>query len=192
MLIVVGLGNPGAKYEFTRHNAGFMALDHLVRARGLEWEYNKKFDADIIKNGDTIYVKPRTFMNNSGTALCALLSYYKLLPKKFGFLKEKNLDLANMLVVIHDDIDIELGKFKLSQNSRAAGHKGVQSIIDCLKTKNFKRLRIGIKSNKPEQMQTMDFVLQKFPAEEQKIIEQTIKELNLEAQKNILLAENQG
>lgn len=177
MQIIAGLGNPGDKYKHTRHNAGFMAMDCLVDKQGLIWEYNKKFEADICKQNDIIYVKPLTFMNNSGKAINALMSYYKLLPKKLGFLKEKDQDLSDTLIVIHDDIDIELGKYKISIDSRAAGHNGVQSIINHLKTKNFRRIRIGIKGEKPAQMATVDYVLQKFQDQEIEVINKIIREI---------------
>ncbi|HAM88705.1 MAG: Peptidyl-tRNA hydrolase [Candidatus Falkowbacteria bacterium GW2011_GWC2_38_22] len=179
MKIIAGLGNPGEKYKYTRHNAGFMALDHHVKKQGLDWEYNKKFEADIAKQGDVIYIKPKTFMNESGKSLNALMSYYKLLPKKLGFIKEKDLDLSDTLIVIHDDLDIELGKCKESIDSRSAGHNGVNSIINHLKTKNFKRLRIGIMGDKPKQMPTINYVLQKFRDEELLIINSVISEIKI-------------
>ena len=85
-------------------------------------------------------------MNNSGQAIQAILSYYKLLPKKLGLIKQKDSNLSDILTIIHDDIDIELGNHKTSVNSRSAGHNGVQSIINHLKTKNFKRIRIGVRT----------------------------------------------
>ena len=139
MKIIIGLGNPGKKYELTRHNVGFMALNAIAKKLGLSWQENKKFKAKIAKNQNLILVKPLTFVNNSGQAVQAVLSYYKLLPKKLGLLKKKNSDLSDILTVIHDDIDISLGKYKISIGSRSAGHNGVQSIISHLKTKNFNR-----------------------------------------------------
>jgi len=166
MHIIVGLGNPGTKYEITRHNIGFIFLDKLVQEKGLSWETNKKFKAEICKDGDTIYVKPQTYMNESGTSVQAIMSFYNLIPKKLGVLKIKDSNLSNTLTVIHDDLDIDLGKFKIADNSRSAGHNGVQSIINHLKTQNFTRVRIGIRGNKPEQMPVANYVLQKFSDEE--------------------------
>lgn len=192
MKILVGLGNPGEKYKNTRHNAGFMAVNAIAEQQNLIWQHNKKFNSLICKNNHTILVKPQTYMNNSGQTAQSILSYYKLLPKKFGLLTDKNSDLANTLTIIHDDIDIELGKYKISINSRSAGHKGVESIINRIKTKNFKRIRIGIsakgrqaeiadKTHKglPRQngIKTEKFVLQKFNGEEIKIINNLIIEL---------------
>lgn len=172
MKIIVGLGNPGEKYNKTRHNVGFMLIDFIAQEHNLTWHEDKKFNAHTAKYDDTILIKPMTYMNNSGQAVQAILSYYKLLPKKLGILKTKNSDLSEILTVIHDDLDIDFGKYKISINSRSAGHNGVQSIIDHLKTKNFKRIRIGIKDNKPDQMPTVKFVLGRFSKEDlEKIID---------------------
>lgn len=179
MKIIVGLGNPGEKYKNTRHNAGFMFLDLLAEKHGETWQENKKFKAEICKTDEYILVKPNTFMNNSGQSVQAVMSFYNLLPKKLGILKAKDSDLSDILTVIHDDLDIEFGKYKTVQDRGPAGHNGIKSIIQYLKTKNFKRIRIGIKGNKPEQMPTEKYVLQKFSKEEietiNKIIEEIIK-----------------
>ena len=179
MKIIVGLGNPGKKYEITRHNAGFLALDRLLSGQGLSWENNKKLNALIAKSDLTIYAKPQTFMNDSGRAVASLMSYYKLMPKKFGLFKEKNSDLSAVLTIIHDDLDIPLGKYKISVDSRSAGHKGVKSIINHLKTKNFQRLRIGIKPASGINMPAEKYVLGKFSEEELKIIERITTEISL-------------
>lgn len=183
--VIVGLGNPGQEYDNTRHNIGFMVIDVLAKKLGLNWENSKKFKAEIIKipglsmsiitNGfittDTILAKPQTFMNNSGESLRAVLSYYKLLPKKLGLPKTADADLSDILTVIHDDLDIKLGKFKVSVDSRSAGHKGVESIISRLKTKNFKRLRVGIRSPELKNKEAGRFVLKKLNPREKNIIQ---------------------
>lgn len=172
MRIIIGLGNPGKEYKKTRHNAGFMAVDALAEKLGLSWEKNKKFFAEIAKppllkggEGGFILVKPLTFMNNSGQAVQAILKYYKITPS------------PETLTIIHDDIDIMLGKYKISIESRAAGHNGVQSIIDYLKTKNFQRVRIGIKTEEKEKIGASNFVLKNFNKEEIKIINKIIDEI---------------
>ena len=147
MFLIVGLGNPGKKYEKTRHNVGFMVVDKLKLL-------------DIKK---VVLVKPQTFMNDSGKAVRALTKSYTLDPKN--------------LIIIHDDIDLLIGKIRISKNRGAGGHKGVESIIKELKTKNFIRLRIGIKP-KPYTLnpKTLDkFVLQKFNKKEKEIIEKVIE-----------------
>src|SRR3989338_6511491 len=137
MKIIVGLGNPGEQYENTRHNAGFMAVDALAQELGLKWKNNKKFKADLTKGDDFILLKPLTFMNESGAAVSAVLSYYKppldTRPTEQSFGREAG--WGDFLTVIHDDLDIELGKYKISVDSRSAGHNGVQSIINHLNTK---------------------------------------------------------
>jgi len=163
MNIVAGLGNPGQQYEKTRHNVGFMALDVLAEEFGLKWANSKKFKAEVAKNSDFILLKPQTFMNDSCQATAAALAYYKLRPEN--------------LTVIHDDLDIPLGKYKISKDSRSAGHKGVQSIIDHLKTKNFQRVRIGVKTPGLEKIPADKFVLQKFGAEELKTIKKLIAQI---------------
>lgn len=180
MKIIVGLGNPGEKYKETRHNAGFMAVDFLAKQLGLAWEFSRKFNSEIAKNNDTIFVKPQTYMNNSGRAVSAIMSYYKLLPKKMIILKQKDSDLAKTLTIIHDDIDINLGKHKTTEDSRSAGHNGVQSIIDHLKTQKFKRIRIGVRTDMMKNIPADKFVLQKFKEEELGTINQIIKEIKID------------
>lgn len=166
MHLIIGLGNPGEKYKNTRHNIGFSILDKIVQELNLSWQENKKFNALICRdiNSDIIFVKPLTFMNNSGQAVQKIMSYYKLLPKKIS------VDLTDILTVIHDDLDIDLGKTKISLNSRSAGHNGVQSIINFLNTQNFKRIRIGIRTDFNKNIPIEKFVLQNFNPEELKII----------------------
>lgn len=170
MKLIIGLGNPGKEYEKTRHNCGFLAVCNLQKTLNEsfdDFKFNKKFNA-LISQGDfneekIILAMPQTFMNNSGKSVSALINYYKL----------NSLDL----IVIHDDIDLPLGKIRISKNVSSAGHKGIQSIIDYLGTKNFIRFRIGIKSN--EIRDTSEFVLQKFTKEEQKIISKNLQKINL-------------
>jgi len=174
MKIIVGLGNPGEEYRTTRHNVGFMAVDALAKSLGLVWQNNKKLKAEIIKNNEMILVKPLTYMNNSGKAVKAVMQCYKLLPKKFGLLTRQQTDLSDVLTVIHDDLDIGIGKYKISVDSRSAGHQGVQSIINYLRTKNFKRFRIGIHTNITEKISADKFVLEKFDQAELKIVNDII------------------
>ncbi len=193
MHIIVGLGNPGEQYKNTRHNAGFMAIDALAEILDANWQTNKKFNAEIIISKEVklpigsltsaplILVKPLTFMNNSGAAVRAVMGYYNLLPKKMGLVREKDSDLSNVLTVIHDDIDIVLGQYKLADNSRSAGHKGVNSIINHLKTRRFRRIRIGIRTEIAGRMPTEKFVLDRFSREERKIIDGQAGKISEEA-----------
>lgn len=173
MRIIVALGNPGSQHQHNRHNYGWLVLDKL----GLDWSENKKLKSLIAKEEDTVYVKPLTYMNNSGEAAAAVMNYYKLMPKKM-MMKVKNADLSGVLTVIHDDLDIDFGTWKESIDSRSAGQRGVQSIIDKLKTKNFKRIRLGIKSDKkPKQMPAKAYVLQDFSGGEMRVVERVVEEV---------------
>jgi len=174
MKIIIGLGNIGKQYQNTRHNLGFLALDYLKEllkdANFDAWSENKKFMALVSQgnyNGEKlILVKPTTFMNNSGFCSQAILAFYK--------------ETAENLIVLHDDIDIKFGDYKLQKDKSCAGHRGVQSIIEQLKTQNFTRLRLGIgKENQRED--TSNFVLKRFGLLEKmklnKIFAQAIPEL---------------
>ena len=107
------------------------------------------------------------------------MSYYKLLPKTLGIITTKNSDLSEQLTIVHDDIDIMLGDAKISVDSGHAGHNGVKSVISYLKTKNFKRLRIGIKPHEENKIPTDKYVLQKFSDDELQIIEKIIKNVRI-------------
>ncbi len=188
MQVIVGLGNPGDKYKKTRHNAGFRAVEAMARKENLTWKENKRFKAEIAEGSGVLFLKPLTFMNNSGQAVSSLLSYFKMAPfnkggqarstggaERGGFQKEA--DLSELLTVIHDDLDIDLGKYKISVDSRSAGHNGVQSIIDSLGTKNFRRVRIGIRTPKLKLVPAEKFVLENFTEEEAEIITKLIEGL---------------
>jgi len=170
MILIVGLGNPGIKYKKTRHNVGFLTIDNLQKINQLPpWHFEKKFDSEIsqgkINQKKVTLAKPQTYMNNSGVAVKKLIRNLKL--------KIEN------LIVIHDDLDLVLGKFKLQKGRGSAGHKGVKSIIDALGTKDFWRLRIGIKPpflKEKKREWVNKFVLENFTKEEEKIIQGVIKE----------------
>ncbi len=165
--LIIGLGNPGEKYQKTRHNLGFMAIDCLSRDLNLTaWQLDKKFKSLLcqgqVKNKKIILAKPQTMMNNSGEAVVGLVNYYKILGQD--------------LIVIHDEIDLEIGEYKIQQNRGPAGHKGVESIINQIGTKDFIRLRLGIKPKQAGMpIPAEKFVLQKFSETEMEIINQTIK-----------------
>jgi len=178
MKIIVGLGNPGEKYKNARHNAGWLILDNLLG--DVKWSENKKFNALLHENGEFLFVKPLTFMNESGISVQKILDYYGLRPKNFGLLKKKDADLKDVLTVIHDDLDLNFGDYKVATDSGSAGHRGVQSIIDHLKTKKFTRLRLGIKNDllrthiPPEK-----FVLDDFSGEEKIRLKELAAQLNI-------------
>lgn len=185
MRVIIGLGNPGEQYKNTRHNAGFITLDYLAarlaaqKGETTHWEQIKKFNALIYKSGNLILAKPQTYMNNSGQAVQGIMAYYKLLPKKLGLIKIKASNLSASLTVIQDELDLPLGQMKVSVNSGSAGHRGLESIINYLKTKNFTRIRLGINSPERGQIPTDKFVLQKFNDSELKILESVINKIEL-------------
>lgn len=164
MILIVGLGNPGKKYTHTRHNIGFQVADTL--AQKSKWEGNKKANCFYIRkhisDKDVEIIKPLSFMNESGK------------PARY-IQKKHNIKIQN-IIVIHDDIDLPLGKIKISANRSSAGHKGVKSIINELDTQNFTRLRIGILPLRVRLVRenTEKFVLGKFNKQEQKIIAKVI------------------
>jgi PTH1 family peptidyl-tRNA hydrolase len=163
MKLIFGLGNPGKEYENTRHNVGFFFVDKLREKYNLpDFEMNKRFDAEISKSDELLLVKPQTFMNLSGTAVQSILTFYKLMPDD--------------IIVIHDDIDIALGKYKIATDSSSAGHHGIEDIIEKLGTQKFKRVRIGIgaevsmkdsaEDSKKCRLGSHDYVLDKFSEDE--------------------------
>ena len=154
MKLVVGLGNPTKQYDKTRHNMGFMVLDQYVKHLGLDLAFKEKFNAlyleTIINNEKIIFVKPLTYMNNSGLAVASFANFYKI-------------DATDILV-ISDDLDLSLSKFRLRPSGSSGGHNGLKSIITCLKTDKFKRLRVGISGNNTSDV--IDYVLSKFSKDE--------------------------
>lgn len=164
MKLIAGLGNPGKKYEHTRHNVGFLMVDYLYKTLNAEsriskkWKKSKKHNAEIaecvINDEKTILVKPLTFMNDSGRSLQSLAADYEI-PH-------------HDIMVIHDDIDIAFGKFKVKSGSGDAGHNGVKSIVAHLGTRSFIRVRIGIMPTDIEKknIDTYSFVLKRFSKQE--------------------------
>lgn len=178
MRIIVGLGNPGAQYKNTRHNVGWLLIDNLLG--NVKWLENKKTNSLVYADGDFLFVKPLTFMNESGMAVQKILNYYKLLPKNLGLITKKEADLNDVLTVIHDDLDINFGDYKIATDSGSAGHNGVKSIIDYLRTQKFTRLRIGIKNELLKIHIPPDkFVLSQFSSEEQDRLKDLFAKLNI-------------
>ncbi|MDQ7056204.1 MAG: aminoacyl-tRNA hydrolase [Persephonella sp.] len=160
--VVVGLGNPGKQYEYTRHNIGFMVADAVASQLRCGKKYIEKSFSHIYEclNHDVFIVKPQTYMNNSGVAVKNLIEDYNLTPDE--------------ILVIYDDLDLPLGTIKLRKKGSSGGHKGMQSIIENLKTENFPRLRIGI--GRPEgKEQVAEYVLSPFSKSEQILVEKVIQ-----------------
>lgn len=165
--MIVGLGNPGSKYTETRHNVGFMAVDNIVKSLDVKFTEDKNFKAEVgscFINGEKIYfVKPTTFMNNSGIAVKALLTYF-------------NIDREDLLV-IYDDLDMAVGKIRFRQKGSAGGHNGIKSIIAHLGTQEFDRIKIGV--GRPLQgMTVVNHVLGKFSTDEKIIILNTLDKVD--------------
>lgn len=157
MKLIIGLGNPGKKYENTRHNIGFLIIDQLKNELATpDFKFNKKFQAEIseinLGKEKIILAKPQTFMNESGKSVKLIKNFYKIPIKN--------------IFVIRDDIDMEFGKYREKQNSSSGGHNGINSIIENLGTQNFTQIKIGVKNNEIEKINPADFVLQKFKTEE--------------------------
>lgn len=166
MRLIVGLGNPGKEYLKTWHNIGFLALDQIASSFNFEkFKLEKKFQAEIatgeIANQKIILAKPQTYMNNSGLAVGALAKYYKIKLED--------------IIVIHDDIDLPLGRIKIVNDSSAGGHNGIKSIIQYLKTQQFTRIRIGVSTPKKEKIGSADYVLTKIGLLQSSKIKEIIK-----------------
>lgn len=162
MYIIVGLGNPGKRYEDTRHNIGFKTIDAL--ADKLNIKVNKiKFKGLVgegrIAGEKVILLKPHTFMNNSGESVVEILNFYKLKPE-------------NLLVVV-DDIDIEFAQLKIKKNGSAGTHNGLKSIVNLIGSKNFARFKIGVGKKHPNE-DLASFVLSNFPSRDKKHIEDAV------------------
>ena len=173
MLLIVGLGNPGEKYQNTRHNIGLRVIGKIAAyfessdSNNAEPIFNsQKISSAQICKGEiagkkVLLAKLLTFMNLSGKTIAEIAGFYKIKPKN--------------IIIIHDDIDLPLGKIRIAENRGAAGHKGVQSVINHLKTKNFIRLRVGVCPEKGKPGNPERFVLQKFNEEEEEIAKEVIK-----------------
>lgn len=148
--LIVGLGNPDKEYGKTYHNAGILFVDYLINQLAANIKRPTTYkNFEYIKVGDLVIVKPTTFMNESGKSVLEAIKFFKIKPEE--------------ILVAHDDSDIELEKYKIDFNRTSAGHNGVESIINHLKTQKFWRLRIGIR--KPEnkkRLKAVEFVLKKI------------------------------
>ncbi|MFW0797705.1 aminoacyl-tRNA hydrolase [Gordonia sp. CPCC 205515] len=153
MKLIVGLGNPGPKYEKTRHNIGAMVADALVASAGERWKVHKKSGADaapITLAGQQVLVaKPRVYMNESGRQVGPLAKFYSVAPAD--------------LIVLHDELDIDFGLVRLKQGGGEGGHNGLRSISQVIGTRDYLRVRLGI-GRPPGRQDPADFVLKPFPS----------------------------
>ena len=156
MKLIVGLGNPGKDYKDTRHNVGFLVLDHYLNTDDWKEKFKALYHETRINGEKVLFVKPLTYMNLSGDAVIQFVNYF-------------DIDL-NDILVIHDDLDLTFGSYKLKKNSSAGGHNGIKSIINNLGSDNFARLKIGISHDKS--IDTKDYVLGNFSkSEKDKLME---------------------
>ena len=167
MQIIVGLGNPGDSYKNTRHNLGFSVLDKMVTA---EWSKEGKFKSEIYKlSSNLMFVKPQTHMNSSGAAVLLIANYFKVKPEN--------------IIVVHDDLDLKLGKIKVRLGGSAAGHHGVESVISALGTDKFLRVRLGMGNvqsllgeHKRTSFNAEKFVIDDFLPNEKSTVKRMIKQ----------------
>lgn len=155
MKLIVGLGNPGAKFKNNRHNIGFMVADIFAIEQGVSWRYNKDWICYFAKTKEYVLMKPATYMNESGEAVKAVCEYF-------------GVDSKNVLVM-HDEVDLEFGKIRLSFDGSSAGHHGVESINKSLATEEFARLRVGVgRPAKEDKIGVDKYVLADFSEEQKK------------------------
>lgn len=181
MKVIAGLGNPGDKYAYTRHNIGFMVISELSERYKINSSY--KFDGligDFFFGGEKVLLfQPMKYMNKSGQPIYKVLDYFQI--------------EAEDLLVIHDDLDLELGKMRFKENGGSGGHNGIKSIINKLGTDKFKRLKIGI-DRPPENIPVPDYVLTTFRGEEKEVSEKVVEEaasaVELMLKENIMKAMN--
>ncbi|MBQ8063430.1 MAG: aminoacyl-tRNA hydrolase [Clostridia bacterium] len=164
MYIIAGLGNPGSKYENTRHNIGWLAIDELAKEQGVTVD-RMKFHAltgqCVLAGEKVLLMKPTTFMNNSGEAIEEARNFYKI-P-------------TGNVIVLSDDINLAPGKMRIRRKGGSGGHNGLKSIIQCMGTEDFPRVRLGIGGKTHPDMDLADYVLGKFPKSEQKAIDDVLK-----------------
>lgn len=166
-LLIVGLGNPGDQYNFTRHNFGFLALDFYFKLKGLSWATQPKSNAIYQKTDRAFFLKPQTFYNNSGESVQAFLNYYKI-------------PLENLLVIC-DDFDIPFGTLRFREHGSAGGNNGLASIINSLHTDSFARLRLG--TDNPitrKHLNDTDFVLSRFTPDEREQLPTILRQVSAE------------
>lgn len=173
--LVVGLGNPGLQYENTRHNAGFMAVDKFAEDNGFKFNKNK-YNALLgeCKIGDLriLVIKPQTYMNNSGSAVTGVSTFYKI-P-------------AERIIVLHDDISFDVGKLRMRRKGSDGGQKGLRDIIELLGTEDITRIKIGVGRKPHPDADTANWVLGKIPKEQTAELEKTLEKASA-AVKEIIL-----
>lgn len=172
--IIAGLGNPGKKYEMTRHNAGFLAVDMLAKEEGFEikrLKFHSLVADEMIAGRRCLVMKPQTMMNNSGEAIYEAASYYNI--------PDEN------IIIIYDDISLDVGKTRIRRKGSAGGHNGIKSIISCLGTEDFPRVKVGVGKKPNAHYDLVDWVLGVFPKEKLDDLNSALKN-SIEATKLIV------
>ena len=165
MYLIAGLGNPGRKYERTKHNVGFDVIDYLTDRHGIPFsgiQFQAECGKGIIAGQKVMLAEPLTYMNLSGEAVAALVNYYKIDPEE-------------ELIVVYDDISLEPGQIRVRKKGSAGGHNGIKNIISCLGTDKFKRVRVGIGA-KPDRWDLADYVLAPFTLENREKVEDAVRD----------------
>ncbi len=169
MILIVGLGNPGEKFAYTRHNLGFESVELLRRKLGLgDWSRQEKFKAEVVKFEELLLVRPLTFMNQSGLSVSSLAKFYKVEPSQ--------------IIVIHDELDLPLGHIKIRVGGSDAGHHGIESLIKHLGSDKFIRVRLGISTwkaisgeHKHSSFNAEKFVVEEFQSNEKSKVKAMLK-----------------
>ena len=160
--LIIGLGNPGVEYAYTRHNIGFMVIDALAKEKGIT-SFQKKFNgayASYMINGEKVYIlKPETYMNLSGECIHPFMTYFRIKQEE--------------ILVIYDDLDTKLGRLRLRETGSAGGHNGIKSVISHLGNQEFKRVRVGI--GRPTVGTIIDYVLSSFKKEEEEMVNKVVQ-----------------
>ena len=166
MFVIVGLGNPGKKYENTRHNAGFIALDALAEKYGIsisEKKHKALCGSGVIEGNKVVLIKPQTFMNLSGESVRSIMDFYKIDPEED-------------MLVIYDDISLAPGNIRIRKKGSAGGHNGIKSIIAHAGTQNFMRIKVGV-GEKPSGWDLADYVLGHFSDEDNSKLKEVMPDI---------------
>ncbi|MBR2994965.1 aminoacyl-tRNA hydrolase [Candidatus Saccharibacteria bacterium] len=164
MKLVIGLGNPGNQYNFTRHNVGFLALDYYFKVVNLKWSEKPKFNAVWGRKDDIIFIKPQSYYNDTGIVVAEYMRYYKI-P-------------VSDILVICDNFDLEFGKIRYRSTGVAGGNNGLKSIDKAIETPEYARIRVGTGNDElRKKMGDIDFVLSKFTPEEKTKLPEILAEI---------------
>lgn len=159
--MIVGLGNPGIKYQNTRHNVGFCAIDHIAKKLGVsadKLKFQGLYCRTKIDGDEVILLKPQTFMNESGKSVSQFASFFKISPEN--------------IIVIFDDVSLDVGKMRVRRKGSAGGHNGIKSIISCIGSENFPRVKIGVGKKPHPDYDLANWVLSSLPIKDRETIAQ--------------------